>query len=156
MKEIKLTKDKVALVDDEDFEYLSQYKWYAFAAGNTFYAAHKIYYENGEKATILLHNAIIGISSNGFECDHIDGNGLNNKRSNLRLVTHRQNMQNRHDQKSSKYPGVYWVKKKSNWMARIQINGKRKYLGSYLSEEEAFKIYRKAVENLGDTVVRTV
>ena len=78
---ILLTQGKYALIDDEDYDFLNQWKWHAFAACNTFYAAHKIYCCNGKNVTILMHNTVMNESINGFECDHIDGNGLNNQRN---------------------------------------------------------------------------
>ncbi len=103
-KEIPLTQGLVAIVDDADYEYLSQFKWCARKAGNTYYAVRQ---EN--KRFICMHIQIIGRRP-GLEIDHIDGNGLNNRRSNLRFVTLRQNQQNRLYRRYSKYHGVSWDK----------------------------------------------
>ena len=96
MKQIPLTKNKFTLVDDEDYELVNKYNWY-FGAG---------YARSMEK--ILMHRLIMK-AKKGQMIDHIDGNGLNNQRSNLRFCTHSQNMANKKGFKntSSKYKGVY-------------------------------------------------
>ena len=89
MKEIVLTQGKVALVDDEDHEYLNQFKWCAANNGGTFYAIRKACYD-GKWITERMHRVLFDIPP-GKEIDHIDHNGLNNQRSNLRIVTRQQN-----------------------------------------------------------------
>lgn len=156
MKEIKLTQGKVALVDDEDFEYLNQWKWHARRGncGYTFYAGRQVRVFANKQKLIHLHVAILGNPQKGMVCDHIDGNGLNNQRINLRYVTIRQNTQNNvHRVKSSKYTGVSWDKKNLKWQSKIAVNGKCKALGRYVLEEEAFNVYRQAVESIGEMVV---
>lgn len=146
MKEIKLTQGKVAFIDDEDFEFLNQFKWYAHKDCRTYYALRNIYLENGKKHLLSIHSVIMGKTPDGFVNDHKDGDGLNNQRYNLRFLTHRQNTQNRHDATSSKYPGVAWYKRYSKWVASIRINKKQNTLGYFNTEEEAFETYKKAVE----------
>ena len=146
MKEIPLTQGKVAIVDDEDYKYLSQFKWCAHKVYNIFYAVRNIR-EDGKQKTLQMHTAILG-RKDGFECDHINGNGLDNRRSNLRLVTHRQNEQNRHKKKTSKYPGIYWNKQNKKWEALIRINGKRIHLGLFNDEYKAYLAYCKAVKEM--------
>jgi len=153
MKEIKLTQNKVALVDDEDFEYLNQWKWYAQKTPYTFYAKRGVYISKGRTIRILMHQAIMGNVTLGIMPDHKDGDGLNNQRANLRLVTKRQNCQNRHHVKYSQYPGVTFDKKRDTWLAHIKINGKTNHLGYYPVEKDAFDAYRQAVESVGETVV---
>jgi hypothetical protein len=94
MKEIPLTQGKVALVDDEDFESIANHKWCAHQRGNTFYAERSRFGNRG--GTILMHREILSTSDTALEIDHIDGNGLNNTRANLRVVTHAENMKNQH------------------------------------------------------------
>lgn len=153
MKTIPLTQDKVALVSDEDFEALSQHRWYAEKQNHTFYAARHIKIAKNKWIVIKMHTDILG-KKEGYEIDHIDGDGLNNQRNNIRHVTHRQNTQNLHIAKSSKYPGVRWHKTNKKWEARIKLHGIRKILGHYTNEHEAYMAYAKAVkEYVGEDVI---
>ena len=147
MKEIQLSRAMVALVDDEDYKNLNQYKWQAhksYKTKNTYYATRHTPTTNGKRGFISMHSSIMG-SEKGKEIDHINGNGLNNQRSNLRQVTHRENGQNLHIEKSSKYVGVYWNKKDKRWQVQAMIGNKRTYLGSYKDEEIASKAYISAL-----------
>ncbi|MCK9591429.1 MAG: HNH endonuclease [Methanoregula sp.] len=150
IREIQLTRGKVALVDDEDFEELNRYRWHVDKNGNTFYAVRNC--DGGTSKTgrtkILMHRIITGISKE-LEIDHIDGNGLNNQKSNLRKVTHRKNGQNRHQEKTSRFPGVCWHKCSGSWISQLRINGKVKYLGLSKTEEEAHQKYKEAVLQTG-------
>lgn len=150
MKEIKLTQSKVALVDDEDFERVGQYKWFAHKHGATFYARRNLPRVEGKQTNVKMHHFIFGKPPKGYEYDHKDGNGLNNQKGNLILKTHRQNCQNRHLVKASQYPGISWFKRTQQWVAQIQINGKAKGLGYFNTEEDAFDAYKKAVESNGE------
>jgi hypothetical protein len=153
MREIRLTQGKVALVDDDDFEALNKFKWYASKDKNTHYADRHSTYVDGKRKTIRMHCEIIGALS-GLVTDHIDGNGLNNQKSNLRIVTIRQNCQNKKGIiKSSEYPGVRWRNNRNKWEAGIKLSGKDKFLGHFISETEAFDAYRKAVETIGESVI---
>lgn len=154
MREIILTQNQVALVDDEIFEELNQFKWYAHKGCNTFYARRMLPRVNGKQGVIRMHHVIIGKPPKGFEVDHKNGDGLWNLRNNLRFVTKRQNGQNRKNQNtSSQYPGVYWCKAGIKWMAYIRIDGVRKHLGLFTNEFEAFTAYKQVVESLGETIV---
>ena len=92
MKEIPLSQGKVALVDDEDYKYLNQWKWYAAKQGNDFYAFRNDYTVSPPK-TVRMHREVL--VEDPRDIDHIDGNGLNNQKVNLRYCTHSQNHQNR-------------------------------------------------------------
>lgn len=154
MKEIQLTQGKVTLVDDDVYEELNKFKWYAHLKRNVFYAQRAILNINGKQKTIYIHHEIIGMPPNGFETDHRDGDGLRNLRSNLRHVTSRQNSQNRkHLKKTSKYPGVSWNKAAGKWRAQIYINKKQTFLGCFADETEAFEVYSKAINNLGEKLL---
>lgn len=99
--------------------------------------------------TILMHR-VINNTPDGLETDHVDGDGLNNQRSNLRDATVAQNRQNRRMRVDniSGAKGVFWSKKRKTWEARIQSNGKTTYLGCYYSVELAAKAYEKASADL--------
>src|SRR5665213_3111116 len=95
MREIQLTKGKIALVDDADYEYLSQFKWQAHRrGGKTYYAKTDI-----GRRSVGMHQLVM--DAGDLEVDHRDGNGLDNRRSNLRLATHSQNQCNRGLQRNS-------------------------------------------------------
>lgn len=94
MKEIPLTQGMVAIVDDEDHLRLSKYKWYARRSINTFYARCSLRRIKGKPRPYLIMHRVILNAPAGLEVDHKDGNGLNNTRANLRLVTRRQNVIN--------------------------------------------------------------
>lgn len=144
VKTIKLTKNKETLVDDEDFEMLNKFKWYADKAYGTYYAARYIRSTTSKKGwtSLRMHRAIMG-KNKGKEIDHIDGDGLNNKKSNLRVCSHAENMKNRGKQKdnSTGFKGVWYNKRNNKYIAEITVNGKKTWLGQKTTAEEAYKLY---------------
>ena len=144
MKEIQLTQGRVALVDDEDFERLNQWKWCAHKDGNMFYAIRSYKRKIDNKIKSILMHRLITDAKKGQIIDHKDRNGLNNQKSNIRFCTVSQNAQNRNPYGNSKYLGVCWHKTGKKWQAGIVINNKSKYLGIYMCEKEAAKAYDKA------------
>jgi len=142
MKEIQLTQGKVAFVDNEDFEVLSAVKWFAYSHRRTFYARRNRHQPDGKWIAEHMHRTILENKmgrpiAKGMECDHINGDGLDNRRENLREVTGGQNMRNcrRHSASpSSQYLGVTWDKSREKWLARIQVNGKPVHLGYHATE----------------------
>lgn len=141
MKEIKLTKEQITLVDDSDYEYLNQWHWQAIKNIDTFYAQRSIRI-NGKRGFISIHRLIMNTPKN-MEVDHIDHNGLNNQKNNLRNCTHRENHINVRSKGRSKYLGVYFQEYRgySYIKADITINGERKRLGSFKTEEDAARAY---------------
>ena len=151
MKEIHLTQGKVALVDEEDYSELSKYKWCAHRHdGGRWYAVRSIYHIGNKSATVAMQNAIIDKSS-GLVIDHIDGNGLNNQKSNLRIVTIRGNSHNRHRSKIGgvTHSGVYFRKDTGGFRAGIWFDGKQHWLGTYGTETEAVSAYTSKFTELG-------
>lgn len=149
-KKISLTRGKYAIVDNKDYEDLSQFSWWANKCGRKWRAVRS-YRKDGKCKKEYMHRRILSwqiwLLRNHFKCevDHINGNPLDNRKSNLRLCTHRQNIQNRcgnHIRKSSKYKGV--CRHKGKWMARICDN----YLGRFKSEKDAALAYDAAAEKL--------
>lgn len=133
MKKIKLTQGKFALVDNEDFEYLNQFKWYLQKGTNTFYAVRITWNKVTKKAqTIGMHREILNFPV-GFEADHKDRNGLNNQRRNLRIATKSQNSMNTSIRKtnSSGIKGIVWDKNRNKWEAYLYINYKKIHLGRF-------------------------
>lgn len=154
MKEIPLTQGKFALVDDDDYDWLNQWKWYANKGGNTFYACRHPNVASGKRTIITMHVDIMG-KKEGLVTDHINGNGLDNRRINLRHVTHRQNLQNRHGERSSKYPGVQWKKIQGGfWTAQFRHKEKCKHLGCFSDELDAYNAYCKAISELGEIMLQ--
>lgn len=138
-KEIKLSMGMVALVDNEDFDYLNKFRWCAHKRGRAFYAESTI---NGVR--VIMHNVIMN-PPKGMLIDHIFHNGLDNRKSQLRLATKSQNNANRTSRKnsSSKYLGVAFEKDRNKWTARIRKNGQGYRLGSFLKETDAALAYNK-------------
>ena len=138
MKTIPLSQGLETLVDDTDYEWLSQFKWYAQKNGRTFYARRR-----AGKIKIDMHRYILYPPENK-EVDHIDGNGLNNQKENLRVVTRRENLQNRHHKKTSVFVGVSWCKEMKKWHAQIYVC-KTKNLGYFNTQLEAHEAYKNAL-----------
>lgn len=139
---IPLTRGQFAVVDSKDFEKINGYNWICHRDKNTFYAQRALPKDiSGKQKSEKLHHAILGKPPKGLMIDHINGNGLDNRRSNLRFVTNRENSMNRHDITSSRYPGVTWNKRSRCWVAQAQIKGKHIHIGSFPSEELAHKAY---------------
>ena len=149
IKTIPLTQGKVALVDDEDYHELSKYRWCAHKYGNLWYAVRMSPRDpvTHKRTGIRMHRIIVD-TPDGMDTDHINGNGLDNRRCNLRVVTRRENIQNLHLKKSSKFPGVSWYKQTKKWAANIGLNGKNHHLGYYDDEETAGIIYAMACNAL--------
>ncbi len=151
MKEINLTQGKVALVDDEDYEKVSQFKWFAIRQRHHWYAGRSIpdkTKKSGQR-TVLLHQFLL---PGGRRVDHRDGNGLNNLCGNLRAATGEQNGANckRSLANSSGFKGVSWNPVAKRWRADIRPQRRHIFLGHFETPESAAKAYdTAAVENFG-------
>jgi hypothetical protein len=147
-RRIPLTQGKYAIVDPEDFERLNKHKWHAVKNGNTFYAIRC--FGPAKKTTyIRMHREIINPPDH-LVVDHINHNGLDNRKANIRPATRSQNNFNRliikREDSSSKYKGVSWRKRRKRWHARIHVNGEYKFLGYFKDEIHAAKAYDKAAK----------
>jgi len=147
MKEIPLTRGKVTLVDDEDFEWLNQWKWQCSASG---YAIRRL--PRPIRETIWMHREIMH-TPKGMDTDHINCNRSDNRRCNLRICTRSQNKANAFIQanNTSGYKGIKWHGREKLWLAYIQVNGKECYLGSYKTKEDAALAYNNgAIKYFGE------
>ncbi len=143
-REIQLTQGKVALVDDADYEWLNQYGWCASWSGRRWYAVHR----EGRRS-ILMHRLILGLSNPSIQGDHKSGNGLDNRRENLRPATNAQNQANRIKYRgSSMFKGVAWNKRQHDWECYIKKDGKRTFLGRFKDEIKAALAYNEAAGEL--------
>lgn len=141
MKTIFTSKGQPIYVDDEDYDWLNQWRWCLDAYG---YAVRKAKSIRGQKITILrMHRALMGLTSTGLYVDHRNGVRHDNQRVNLRLATNAENGRNRPAQKNNKsgYKGVSRNVKAGKWRAQIKCNGVKIYLGLFDSAEAAHAAY---------------
>ena len=134
MQYIELTQGKQAVVDDEDYEWLSKYTWCVSNHNGTDYAVNS--------RLEYMHRLILDPSP-GMFCDHINHDGLDNRRENVRICTRTENQQNRRPQSGfvSKFKGVYRHSVHKRWVAQIKIASKAYYCGLYKNEEDAALVY---------------
>jgi hypothetical protein len=144
---VPLTHGLCAIVDAEDISLVEKYRWYARAGRKTNYACTWVRRGNGVVSKPPMHRVILN-EPDGLEVDHVNGNGLDNRRSNLRICTHDQNTRNRRSKKSgtsSRFIGVRWNKQSRKWIAAYETGGRERYLGSFDKEEDAARVRDKAV-----------
>lgn len=144
MKTINLNKtDKYAVVDDDDFIALKKYQWKLWTCGNGKEYVGRDVFENGQYKPVLMHRQLLN-AEKGLSVDHINGDGLDNRKINIRICTHKENMRNRkiHKNNTSGFRGVYPYK--YGWRAQIKVDGKIKHLGSSKNRIDLAKIYNQA------------
>lgn len=142
MAKIPLSQGLFAIVDDEDFDRANKHKWAALKNEWTTYVAWKV---NG--STIYLHRFIMGlVHGDKRQVDHIDRNGLNCSRKNLRICSQSENQRNtaRHRDGSSRFKGVSYDKPRNKWKAQICLDYKNRLIGRFKTEEEAARAYDRA------------
>lgn len=144
MKEIQLTQGKVALVDDDDFEYLNQFKWHIYKQNRNSFYARTIVYENKKRIAILMHRLLIKCDNKII--DHISGDGLDNRKCNLRICERHQNALNRKKNMNnlSGFKGVSWFKSSQKWRAQIQYKKIVYHLGVFEKRIDAARAYNEA------------
>lgn len=145
---MQLTHGFVAVVDTADYALVTQYDWWPHRPNPALTYAHTGFTkQDGTRQVWFMHRLIMGHPN--AQVDHIDGNGLNNRRSNLRLATPSQNMGNAGPWRGRKYRGAF--QEAGRWRSRIQVDGKRVSLGSFTTEEEAARAWDEAAfEAWGD------
>jgi hypothetical protein len=150
MKTIKLTKGKFAIVDDDLFDELNQYRWFAKRGDKTWYAARNIRLPDGRRTTCHLHREVFRVRGEPVprEVDHKDRDGLNNQSDNLRPATRSQQNRNkgRRSDNTSGFIGVSWTGRK--WQAQVRVNGKRKRLGYFTDPFSAAWVRDQFVKQL--------
>ena len=157
MKKIVKYKDREfeVLIDDEDEELYNQHKWYAYPRydkayiGSTFWNKNSnVYWKDRKMLNVRLHRFIMGVTDPKILVDHINGNPLDNRKSNLRICDSTGNARNSRKlkKKTSIYKGVYRSKLRKAWACTIRINGKNKVIDFFQNEIEAAKAYDEAAK----------
>lgn len=161
MREIPLTKGYVSVVDDEDYTFISQWRWCARVSVGKVYAMRAVTASGQKTEYIYMHRQING-TPRDMQTDHIDGDGLNNRRANLRTATNAQNSWNgkAHKDAASRFRGVSpnlkpGKKHPKLWVAHICINGQVEHLGTFASEDEAASAYDARARSLYGEFART-
>jgi hypothetical protein len=140
-KQITLTKGFVTIVDEEDYDWLNQWKWHYSKVRDTGYAVRGDRISSGKLKIIRMHRLIVNPPV-GMFIDHINGDRLDNRKCNLRICTNIQNSHNRKINNGRKYKGVCFERIK--WRAYIDVNKVRIHLGMFSSEIDAAKAYNEA------------
>lgn len=156
MKQIPLTKGLFALVDDEDFEWLSASKWHAHKDINTQNDHYAMRKHPEKNSTQSMHRIILGLTDPKISVDHINGNRLDNQRHNLRICSHAENMRNQkiNSKNTSGFKGVSFRNDSGLWRARISLNGKRIVIGYFKTAEEAAQAYNIKAKELHEEFAR--
>lgn len=137
-KQIELTQGKVALVSDEDYEWLILWKWH-YSAGM---AVHNGPKARGRQPKCLMHRLIMDAPA-GMVIDHINHDTLDNRRCNLRICTHAENIRNglRPKNNTSGFKGVFWERCANRWRARATLDGQSYHLGLFRDPADAARAY---------------
>lgn len=150
---IQLTRGKWALVDEADYEFVSEWRWTATRGKHScWYAGRSIHHSDGSIQYVRMHRVILGVGP-GEEVDHKNGDGLDNRRSNLRVCTHLDNTRNvaLSGNNTSGFKGVYWCNRSRKWQACIKVDRRQLWLGGFASAADAAKAYdAAAIKHFGE------
>lgn len=149
---LTLTRGHVAVIDAKDAALVGRFAWQASEECNTVYATRSVSLPQGGRRKVRLHRVLTDAKA-GNDVDHINGNGLDNRRKNLRECSHMDNRRNtrRHRNNKSGFKGVSWNPSRKKWCAFIYHEGKSINLGGFATPEEAHNVYcRKARELHGE------
>lgn len=149
---IPLTQGKAAVVDAEDFESLSRYKWAYHSNGYAYRSERK----NGKTVSVLMHRVVAG-TPDDLITDHINGDKLDNRRANLRACTYTQNLGNAslRSNNTTGYKGVTWDKSRGRWRARVNVDGREYHLGRFETRDEAVRAYDARARELFGEYAKT-
>jgi len=146
MPEVRLTQGLIAAVDEADLLLLAGYSWSAMRVRNTWYACayQRGSHGMGARKNVLMHRLLLD-APKGVQVDHRNGDGLDNRRINLRLASASQNQMNRHASAGrSQFKGVTWGGRAERWIARTQMDGESRHVGAFADEVEAARAYDSA------------
>lgn len=148
MKTISLSKGLITIVDDDDYEFLMQWPWYALKAGDRYYAGGSQCYPDGTMDHFLMHRIILRAGPGEF-VDHKSRDTLDNRRENIRICTPGQNVMNANLRSDSTtgFKGVSTTQTNGRWRATIQLNGRSKHIGRFDSPTEAAIAYDLEARN---------
>ena len=148
MKKVPLTRGLFTIVDDGDYDIVSEHNWYAHSRGDgKFYAARR---ETGSRSLVLMHRQINSTPADALT-DHIDGDTLNNQRANLRSASALENARNQSKQSRQSMKGAWFDasgRSSRKWRSAIRVNGRLKYLGRFFTQEEAAAAYAIAAASI--------
>lgn len=145
MKRIPISRGMFALIDDEDSHRVLRYRWHAYPSKSTWYAKASAWDHIHKKQFNLPMGRFIMDAPKEKCVDHINGDGLDNRKSNLRICTNAENSRNQKMKPhSSRFKGVTWNARLGNWVAQIRANGTTKHLGVFTDECDAAKAYNVA------------
>ncbi len=146
---VPLTQGREAVIDADDVPLVAGWNWHVMALSHSAYAARREARPDGKWRTVYMHRTIVGAVA-APTVDHRDGDGLNNRRVNLRPATASENQHNQRlsSANTSGFKGVTWLRDRSRWRANIKINGKSRYLGTFTDIESAAAAYAAASEAL--------
>lgn len=149
---VPLTQGYTAEIDSEDVHLVQGKLWYARVVRRGLVYAVRRERVDGRQITVMMHR-VIADTPHGLDTDHVDMNGLNNRKVNLRHATHSQNQHNRvaNQLSTSGYKGVTWDRSTGKWMAKIRHQGVSYTLGRYTSAEVAHSVYSKAAAEMHGT-----
>lgn len=144
---VPLSQDMYARIDARDVKRVRSRTWHAAKDKHTYYALASSKKSDGRRSTIRMHRLILD-PGHGMEIDHCNGNGLDNRRSNIRVCSHAQNSHNqRASCGTSRWKGVYWNRREGKWIAEIMHDGHRFFLGQFTSEIDAAAAYDEAAKD---------